>query len=298
MKVVEQFASARALRERLVGLVPTMGYLHEGHLSLISSAAAECDTVIVSLFVNPLQFGESRDLGSYPRDRERDAELARAAGADVLFAPSQSEMYPGEQLTTVSVARVTEEMEGRFRPGHFDGVTTVVAKLFAGLGPDRAYFGRKDAQQLAVVRRMTADLSMPVAVIPGSTVREGDGLALSSRNTRLSAEERSAAGSLSTGLMAAADAARAGERDGRALADLARAPIEAHPAVVLQYAALASQEDATLLSSLDRPAFLAVAAVVGSTRLIDNVHLDVGGDRFIADRGIRLDVPSILYEEV
>lgn len=298
MKVVEQFASARAVREGLVGLVPTMGYLHEGHLSLISSAAVECDTVIVSLFVNSLQFGESRDLSSYPRDRERDAELARAAGADVLFVPSQAEMYPGELLTTVSVARVTEELEGRFRPGHFDGVATVVAKLFAGLVPDRAYFGRKDAQQLAVVKRMAADLSMPVEVVPGSTIRERDGLALSSRNTRLSVEERSAAGALSAGLMAAADAAGAGERDARVLADLALDPMEAHPGVVPQYAELASQEDATLLSSLDRPAFLAVAAVVGSTRLIDNVHFDPSEDRFIADRGIRLDAPSILYEEV
>lgn len=298
MKVVEQFASARAERGGVVGLVPTMGYLHEGHLSLIRRAAAECDTVMVSLFVNPMQFGESRDLDSYPRDRERDAALASAAGADILFAPSLAVMYPGEQLTTVSVARMAEEMEGRFRPGHFDGVATVVAKLFAGLGPDRAYFGRKDAQQLAVVRRMAADLSMPVEVVPCSTVRERDGLALSSRNTRLSADERVAAGSLSAGLMAAADVAMAGERDGRILADLARSPMEANPAVAPQYAELASQEDATLLASLDRPAFLAVAAVVGSTRLIDNVHLDQSGGRVVADRGIRLDTPSILYGEV
>lgn len=298
MKAVEQFADARACRSGVVGLVPTMGYLHEGHLSLIALAADQCDTVIVSLFVNPLQFGETRDLDSYPHDRQRDAALAEGAGADVLFAPAMSEMYPREQLTIVHVSGVTDAMEGRFRPGHFDGVTTVVTKLYAGVRPDRAYFGRKDAQQLAAIRRMTSDLSMAVDVVAGSTVREPAGLALSSRNTRLSPQERRAAGTLHVGLMAAADAAEAGERDGKVLADLVRSALDANPLVVPQYVELASQEDASAISHLDREAFLAVAAVVGGTRLIDNVHFDVAAGGFVADRGIRLDEPSVLYEEV
>ena len=298
MKVVEDFPAARSRRGEIVGLVPTMGYLHEGHLSLIARAADECDTVIVSVFVNPLQFGESRDLDSYPRDRQRDAALAERAGADVMFAPAVQEMYPREQLTTVRVRDLTDGMEGRFRPGHFVGVTTVVTKLFAGIDPDRAYFGRKDAQQLVVVRRMTEDLSMAVEIVAGSTVRERDGLALSSRNARLSPQERLAAGTLNAGLMAAADAAEAGERNGPVLTGLVRSVLDADPLVVPQYVELASQESATELSRLDGAAFLAVAAVVGGTRLIDNVHFDPGAGGFVADRGIRLEEPSILYEEV
>ncbi|HSG79483.1 MAG TPA: pantoate--beta-alanine ligase, partial [Acidimicrobiia bacterium] len=189
-----------------------MGYLHEGHLALIEAAREGSDTVVVSLFVNPLQFDQASDLARYPRDLERDAALAASAGADILFAPDVTEMYPDEPVTRVRLATLTSTMEGAHRPGHFDGVATVVAKLFAGLRPDRAWFGRKDAQQLVVIGRMAADLSFPVEVVGHPTLREADGLALSSRNVFLSSDEREVALSLSRGLFAAADAVAVGGR--------------------------------------------------------------------------------------
>src|SRR5205823_4014841 len=187
---------------RTVGLVPTMGYLHDGHAALIGRARAECDVVVVTDFVNPLQFGEPADLEAYPRDLDHDATVAAAAGADFLFAPSVEEMYPGPVRTTVHVAGVSDSLEGASRPGHFDGVATVVAKLFAITGPCRAYFGEKDFQQLAVVRRLVADLSMPIDVVGCDTVREPDGLAMSSRNVRLAPEQRRAATVLHRALLA------------------------------------------------------------------------------------------------
>src|SRR5205823_4752076 len=187
---------ARAQGQR-VGLVPTMGYLHAGHASLIEAAARDNDVVAVTVFVNPLQFGPTEDLAAYPRDLERDTKLAEQAGASVVFAPSVEEMYPtGEPLTTVAVRQVSEPLEGRFRPTHFAGVATVVAKLFALAGPCRAYFGEKDYQQLAVIRRMSADLSFPVEVVGCPTVRDPDGLAKSSRNAYLTTEERAVAPTL------------------------------------------------------------------------------------------------------
>lgn len=297
MRTVTAFADVRKEGRGSVGLVPTMGGLHEGHLSHIEAAREGNDTVVVSLFVNPLQFSEEADFGAYPRDLQRDAELVEAAGADVLFAPSVDDIYPEPPLTAVTVARVSEGMEGEHRPGHFAGVAIVVAKLFAGIQPDRAYFGRKDAQQLAVVRRLAYDLSFPVEIIGGSTVRERDGLALSSRNTRLGEDDRSAAITLYTGLRDVAEAVEAGEGGGAALEAIARAPIAADPLADLEYATLASQADAEPLRGLDAPAFLAVAARVGTTRLIDNVHIDSAGDSWLTDLGTRLDGPSILYEE-
>jgi pantoate--beta-alanine ligase len=297
MRTVGTFAEARASGPGCVGLVPTMGYLHEGHISLVEAARRECDTVIVSLFVNPLQFAPTEDLESYPRDLEGDAEMVEAAGADVLFAPQLSEMYPDRPLTTVSVASVTEGMEGEIRPGHFDGVATVVAKLFVGIAPDRSYFGRKDAQQLVTVRRMTTDLSFPTVIVGAPIVRESDGLALSSRNTYLDPAERTAARSISRGIVAAADAVLAGERSGRQLERIAAAPVNDEPSIDLDYATFANQETASSMSDLDRPAFLAVAARVGRTRLLDNVHFDRIGGGWVPDVGIRLDGPSILYRE-
>lgn len=297
MKTVRTFAEARALGLGCVGLVPTMGYLHEGHISLVDAARRECDTVTVSLFVNPLQFGPNEDLASYPRDLERDAAMVAAAGADVLFAPQLAEMYPGESLTTVTVALVTEGMEGGLRPGHFDGVATVVAKLFAGVAPDRAYFGRKDGQQLVTVRRMTADLSFPTVIVGEPIVRESDGLALSSRNTYLDSAERTAARSISRGVAAVAEAVVAGERSGRQLEQIAAAPVNEEPGIDLDYGTLADQDTASSLTDLDRPAFLAVAARVGRTRLLDNVHIDRNGGGWVPDLGVRLDAPSILYGE-
>ena len=297
MRITSTFAETRDLARGGVGLVPTMGFLHEGHLSLADAARRECDTVVMSLFVNPLQFGEGEDLARYPRDPEGDAVLAEAAGVDVLFAPQVAEMYPRAPLTRVTVAEMSERLEGGRRPGHFTGVATVVAKLFAGTHPDRAYFGRKDAQQLAIVRRMASDLSFPLQIVGVPIVREVGGLALSSRNWYLSPEERQRATALSRGLMGAADAAEAGVTDAAALTQLVWDEMAAAAGVEPEYAALAAAEDAAPLDVLDRPAFLAVAARVGPARLIDNIHLDPAGDGFAADRGVELTAPSLLYRE-
>ena len=297
MRTVTNFTDVRKELRGSVGLVPTMGYLHEGHMSLIEAARRASDTVVVSLFVNPLQFTEDADLAAYPADLERDARLAGEVGADLLFVPSHGEVYPEPPLTTVTVSGVSAGMEGDHRPGHFDGVAIVVAKLLAGIEPDRAYFGRKDAQQLTMVTRMAADLSFPTEIVGCSIVREQDGLALSSRNTYLSQEDRDAALSLSTGLESVAEAVAGGEGRAAVLEALARAPIEAKPGARLDYATLASQAEAAPMSGLDAPAFLAVAARVGRTRLIDNIYIDSAGDRWVTDLGSRLDSASILYKE-
>lgn len=291
MRVTATFAATRAEYRGTVGLVPTMGFFHEGHLALIAAARERADTVVVSLFVNPLQFDDPSDLARYPRDFERDAVLAEASGADLLFAPPPEEVYPVAPATRVSLPALSAEMEGAHRPGHLDGVAVVVAKLYAGLRPDLAFFGRKDAQQLCVVTRLAADLSFPTRVIGCPTLREADGLALSSRNVFLGAADRPAALSLSRGLFAAAEAAGAGERSGAALEGLVAAEAGEAGAAV-EYAALADASAATRIPILDRPAFLAVAARVGAVRLIDNVWLEPAGP---ADRGVRLDRPSLLY---
>lgn len=293
MEIVETFEASRSLNRGTVGFVPTLGFVHEGHLSLIERARMANDHVLVSLFVNPLQFGEDEDFEAYPRHLERDAILIERAGADVLFAPSLEEMYPLEPATTVDVEPLAAALEGAARPAHFTGVATVVAKYFAGLQPDVAYFGRKDAQQLAIISRMALDLSMPVRVIGCPTVRETDGLALSSRNIYLELHERDAALSLSKGLMAAADRIDRGERAGRRLEQAVR---EAAPDFEFEYVALMDRMTLTPLESLDRPAFLAVAGRVGRARLIDNIHIDVDADSPTVDRGIVLAAPSLLYE--
>src|SRR5947209_12913520 len=240
---------------RTVGLVPTMGYLHEGHASLIRRSAAECDVTAVTVFVNPLQVGANEDLAAYPRDLERDVAMAEDAGAAFVFAPPVQEMYPGDVLTAVHVSGVSEGMEGASRPRHFDGVATVVAKLFAIAGPCRAYFGEKDFQQLAVVRRMATDLSFPVDVVGCPIVREADGLAMSSRNVYLSPEERRAATVLHRALQAgAADLANA-----RAVMT---AVVASEPRARLAYADVVET---------DHEYRLVIAARVGTTRLIDNL---------------------------
>lgn len=280
-----------------VGLVPTLGYLHEGHIALLETARRECGTVAMTVFVNPLQFNEAADLERYPRDLERDVEIAREAGADVVFAPPIEEMFPLPMATRVSVSSLTERMEGAHRPGHFEGVATIVAKLLAGMRPDRAYFGKKDAQQLAMIRRMVVDLSIPTTIVPHPTVREPDGLALSSRNVFLSEADRQAALALSSGLMAAADAAEAGERSARALEEIALDSIAFADGAVAEYAEVASVRDVARLDAVDQDCFLALAARVGEVRLIDNVHFEVGPDGVVADRGILLDRPSMLYSQ-
>lgn len=293
MRITKSFAETRTAATGSLGLVPTMGFLHEGHLSLIEAARQSSDTVVMSLFVNPLQFDRDDDLVRYPRDLERDVDLAEAAGADIVFAPELEEMYPGEQLTRVNVNGLDGELEGPNRPGHFEGVATVVAKLLAGIQPDRSFFGRKDAQQLAIVRRMAADLSMPTEIVGVPIVREADGLALSSRNIFLSSDDRVAALALSGGLMQAADLVEVGERDGATIC--AAVNSEIGPEDTVEYVALAGQDLVQPLERLDRPAFLALAVWVGKTRLIDNVHFDGDGDHYIADRGTRLAERSVLY---
>jgi pantoate--beta-alanine ligase len=293
VRILETFEEVREAARGSTGLVPTMGYLHEGHLSLLAMARQESDTVVISLFVNPLQFNEQKDLERYPRDLNRDRRLAEQAGADLLFAPPPEVMYPIPALTRVSVPSLEAEMEGLHRPGHFAGVATVVAKLLAGIQPRRAYFGRKDAQQLAVVRRMAFDLSIPVEIVGGSTVREADGLALSSRNVFLSEEERRRALQLSRGLMAAVEACESGVRDADALEGIVREIVTGSE---IDYVTLADARTVSRLPVLDRDAFLAIAARVGATRLIDNIPIALHPDgAFVADRGIRLDKPSILY---
>jgi pantoate--beta-alanine ligase len=296
MEIAATFAAARGL-PGTVGLVPTMGFLHEGHVSLLEAARRECDQVVMSLFVNPLQFDEATDLEQYPRDLDRDAAIAEAAGADVVVAPPMEEMYPiWPPATVVHVVGLTQDMEGAHRPGHFDGVATVVAKLFAGIRPDRAYFGRKDAQQLAVVRALVRDLSFPIEIRGMPIVREADGLALSSRNVFLDRSAREAALSLSRGLMAAADEAEAGQRDADILARAAHRSMADTPGVEPEYAAVADQDHVRIRQVLDRPSFLAVAARVGGVRLIDNVHFDVSAEgAIIPDRGSRLQTTSVLY---
>ena len=277
MQVTRTIADLRAARRHApapVGLVPTMGALHNGHLSLVKRARDECATVIASLFVNPTQFGPNEDFERYPRDEGRDFALLREHGVDIVLAPPVEEVYAPGHATTVRVAGVTERLEGAHRPGHFDGVTTVVAKLLSMVQPDSAYFGQKDAQQLVVIRALVRDLDMPVAVVECPTVREPDGLALSSRNVYLSAEEREQALSLSLGLRHAREAFDGGERDAERLRTLARETIEARPLAVIDYVSLA---DAVTLDelegSVERPALLSLAVRFGGTRLIDNVTL-------------------------
>jgi pantoate--beta-alanine ligase len=265
---------------RRVGFVPTMGYLHEGHVSLMRAARAECDVVVTSIFVNPLQFAAHEDLDDYPRDLARDSSLAEGAGVDLLFVPSVTEMYPdpvpgGLLATTVSVAGVSEGMEGASRPTHFAGVATVVAKLLSIVGPCRAYFGEKDFQQLAVVRRMVADLSMPVEVAGCETVREDDGLAMSSRNAYLSPEQRAAAPVVHRALRAGAAAVLAGERDPAAVRAAIAGVVAQEPLAELDYAEVVSASDLSVPSTIDPSDALGLrllAAVrFGSTRLIDNL---------------------------
>ncbi|HUA71340.1 MAG TPA: pantoate--beta-alanine ligase [Solirubrobacteraceae bacterium] len=276
MNVIRTVAELRAeLLEprragRKIGLVPTMGAFHEGHLSLMRRAREDCDVVVVSLFVNPAQFNDAGDLDAYPRDPERDATLATEIGVDCLFAPAVDEVYPLGFATTVSVAGLTETLEGAHRGrGHFDGVTTIVTKLFNMVSPDVAYFGQKDAQQAVVIRRLVRDLDMPVTIEVCPTVREADGLAMSSRNVHLSPADRARATALHRALRAAADAVVAGERDPRAareraLAELSRVDIAA------EYVELVSAETLAPLHRIAGDLLAVVAAPVGGTRLIDN----------------------------
>ena len=281
MRIVPTIAELRATLDaercagRTVGLVPTMGALHAGHGSLAARAAAECDVVVVTVFVNPLQFGAGEDLDAYPRDLEGDAALAEAAGASLVFAPSVAEMYGEGTETTVHVAGPSQGLEGGSRPTHFDGVATVVAKLFNAAGPCRAYFGEKDFQQLAVVRRMATDLSFPVEIVPCATVRERDGLAMSSRNRYLSADEREAAAVLNRALRSGVALVTAGERDPVAVRDLVEGIVTAEPLADLDYVAVVDAASLREVSPLAGEIRLLVAARFGPARLIDNMGVAV-----------------------
>ncbi|HEX8102396.1 MAG TPA: pantoate--beta-alanine ligase [Solirubrobacteraceae bacterium] len=263
---------------RSVGLVPTMGALHAGHLALIETAAARHDVVVMSLFVNPTQFNEAADLAAYPRDEARDAALAAQAGADLLFAPAAEEVYPPGFATTVHVGPLIDTLEGAHRPGHFAGVATVVAKLLNMVGPDAAYFGQKDAQQLAIVRKLARDLDIPVTIEGVATVREADGLALSSRNVHLTPADRPRALALRAALTAAEDAVAGGERDPDAIR---AAGLEAMAArgVEPEYLEVVDPDTFTPLAALDGRALVAVAARIGTTRLIDNTLVLSPDDR-------------------
>jgi pantoate--beta-alanine ligase len=277
VRTVADVRAAVAEAPRPVGLVPTMGALHDGHLALIRAARERCATVVVSLFVNPTQFDEESDLAAYPRDEARDAELAAEAGADVLFAPGVDEVYPPGFATTVSVRGITETLEGEHRGvAHFDGVATVVTKLLNMVGPDDAFFGQKDAQQAAVIRRFVTDLNIPVAIHTVPTVREPDGLALSSRNVHLRGDDRRRALALSRALQAAERAAAAGERDPRAIRAAALEAMHDF-GVEPEYLELVSPETLDPVQAVDGDVLVAVAARVGPTRLIDNTLIHVNG---------------------
>lgn len=274
-EIRDQIASARR-EARIIGLVPTMGALHAGHARLIEIASAESDIVVVSIFVNPLQFGPSEDYSKYPRTLPADLEVCVQGRVDLVFAPSMEDMYPHPQVTFVEVTRVSEHLCGTFRPGHFQGVATVVAKLFNIIQPDRAYFGQKDLQQLAVIRRMAADLNMAITIVAVPTIREADGLALSSRNRYLDAGQRKIANGLYRALQQAQEMIRAGEKDPQKVRTAATAVLSREPEIRLEYFEIVDPEEMQpVTGTISGPVYAAGAIWVGNTRLIDNVLINV-----------------------
>ena len=269
-----ELREALAVAPRPVGLVPTMGWLHEGHRALMQRARADNATVVVSIFVNPRQFNVASDYSRYPRNEARDLAMCEAEGVDLVFAPEVEEIYPPGFSTTVSVGAVALPLEGAARPGHFDGVATVVAILFDLVGAERAYFGQKDAQQVMVIRQMARDLAIRTEVVTCPTIREADGLALSSRNVHLSPEERAAAPVLRRALVAARDAWRAGERDAERLRDAMFETLTQEPLVDVEYVSVADAMTLEELTAVDGPALASLAVRFGTTRLIDNEILD------------------------
>jgi len=268
-----ELRAALAEAPRPVGLVPTMGWLHEGHRALMRRARAENTTTVATIFVNPRQFSEASDYTQYPRDTESDIAICEAEGLDILWMPEVEEVYPPGFDTTVSVGAVAEPLEGAARPGHFDGVATVVATLFALVGAEHAYFGQKDAQQVMVIRRMATDLALPTEVIPCPTVREPDGLALSSRNVHLAPAERAAAPILQRALCAACDVYDGGERQSQVLRELMAEILAMEPLAQVEYVSCADAMTLRELQRIDGPALLSLAVVFGTTRLIDNALL-------------------------
>ncbi|GAB4479150.1 MAG: pantoate--beta-alanine ligase [Anaerolineales bacterium] len=280
MQIVTTIQELRQTRKKLpapLGLVPTMGYLHEGHLSLVRAARRECASVAVSIFVNPTQFGPQEDLDRYPRDLPRDLALLEAEGVDLVWTPTPQIMYPAGYQTWVTVEQIAAPLEGAMRPGHFRGVTTVVAKLFNVIQPDRAYFGQKDAQQALVIRRLVADLNFPIEIVVCPTVREADGLAMSSRNVYLNPQERQAATVLYRALTAAQAAYHRGERDADTLRQVMQSVLSQEPLAKPQYVSCARLENLQeWQGEVTGKALLSLAVFIGQTRLIDNLVL--GGD--------------------
>ena len=278
MHVAKTVPQIRALRQQIddpVGFVPTMGYLHEGHLALVRRARAENTTLIASIYVNPSQFGASEDLAGYPRELNRDLELLQEEGVDVVFVPCDAEMYAPGFSTWVDVQEIGERLEGASRPGHFRGVATIVAKLFNIVQPSSAYFGQKDAQQVLVIRRMVADLNMGVEISVEPTVREGDGLAMSSRNSYLSPEQRRAATVLFRALALARQLREGGEADAENIRRRMTSLIQAEPLAQVDYVSIADAVTLEELNSIDRPALALLAVRIGKTRLIDNMPLAI-----------------------
>ena len=276
MKVVTKIDEYRKMRQQMacpLGFVPTMGYLHQGHLELVRRARAENQMVVVSIFVNPTQFGPQADLASYPRDPERDLALLEKEGADMVFMPSAEEMYPEGFDSWVEVGRVTERLEGAYRTGHFRGVATVVAKLFNIVQPTRAYFGQKDAQQLIVIKKMASDLNLDLEVVAVPTVRESDGLAMSSRNVRLDPNERQAALVLWKALSLARELWQESERDAECLRREMTLLIDAEPLASIDYVSVADPDTLEEFSRIEGAALVSMAVMIGKTRLIDNIML-------------------------
>lgn len=257
-----------------IGFVPTMGYLHEGHISLIKKAKEENDFVVVSIFVNPTQFGPNEDYSVYPRDLDRDAELSKIGGADLIFHPTVEIMYPAGSKTSVEVVDITERLCGASRPGHFKGVTTVVTKLFNIVQPHRAYFGEKDAQQLTVLQKMVKDLNMDVEIVPCPIVREEDGLAMSSRNVNLTKEDRKAALVLSKSLMIAKDKILLGEKNADTIRSLIESMINQEPKVSIDYIEIVDGYNLNSIEEINGKVLIALAAKVGKVRLIDNIIME------------------------
>ena len=272
---LRQYVQTAKQQGQTVGFVPTMGFLHEGHLHLVDTAKANNDVVVVSIFVNPLQFGPTEDFDAYPRDLNRDASLLRSHACDVLFAPSVEEMYPERILTTVEVEGLGQVLCGVSRPTHFKGVTTVVSKLLNIVQPTRAYFGQKDGQQLFIIQRMVRDLNIPVEIIGVPTVRETDGLAKSSRNIYLNQDERKHATILYRTLKWAEDKIQTGERNAHKLIQVMREKIESEPGVKLDYVGIVNTQSLQPVQKIEGHIMIAVAAYVGKARLIDNIQLTV-----------------------
>ena len=276
MQVINTIAEMRKLRRQLsepVGFVPTMGYFHEGHLSLVRQARKENPTVVVSIFVNPTQFGPGEDFQDYPRDLNHDLELLEREKVDIVFVPSEEEMYPRDFNSWVDVEKVTERLEGASRPGHFRGVATICAKLFNIIQPTRAYFGQKDAQQAIVIKKMVADLNMNLEIVVVPTVRESNGLAMSSRNTYLNPEERQAATVLFKALSLAKELWQGGEKDADKIRHQMTSLIQKEPLAKIDYVSIADANTLEELKKIDRPAIVFLAVRIGKTRLIDNVIL-------------------------